>query len=141
MKNYVVTSNSASPLSLFDPFFDSFFFDRNENVSRYLNADIWEDDKQYHIDMDLPRVNKEDIKISLENGYLVLNATQKKSFDKNKERYLSKERYYGTLSREFYIGDDVKEEDISASLNSGVLTININKVKPQKIEKKYISIE
>ena len=94
--------------------FDDSFFHKNE--SKLMKTDIKELDDKYVIDVDLPGYNKEDIKISVENGYLVINAsTNEEKNEEEKGKVIKKERYYGQCSRSFYISDDLTVEDIKAS--------------------------
>ena len=79
--------------------------------------------------MDLPAIKKEDIKISLNEGYLKISATFHDENEKNEQhgKYIHKERHYGSYSRSFYLGENVNEKDIHAKLENGVLTLNIEK--------------
>ncbi len=120
-----------------DPFFD-------ERESRVMKTDIKENKDKYVIDIDLPGYEKENIKIEVEDGYLTVHAT----IDSNKEekeegKFVRKERYMGSCSRSFYVGDDVKEEDIKATFRNGILKLEVPKVEEKKElpEKKYIQIE
>ena len=120
-----------------DPFFD-------EGESRVMKTDIKEKKDKYIIDIDLPGYEKDNIKIEVEDGYLTVHAT----IDSNKEekdegKFVRKERYMGSCSRSFYVGDDVKEEDIKATFRNGILKLEVPKVEEKKElpEKKYIQIE
>ena len=120
-----------------DPFFD-------ERESRVMKTDIKENKDKYVIDIDLPGYEKENIKIEVEDGYLTVHAT----IDSNKEekeegKFVRKERYMGSCSRSFYVGDNVKEEDIKATFRNGILKLEVPKVEEKKElpEKKYIQIE
>ena len=102
--------------------FDDSFFHKNE--SKLMKTDIKELDDKYVIDVDLPGYNKEDIKISVENGYLVINAsTNEEKNEEEKGKVIKKERYYGQCSRSFYISDDLTVEDIKASYKNGTLSL------------------
>ena len=97
-----------------DPFF-------TEGESKVMKTDIKEKKDKYLIDIDLPGYEKDNIKIEVENGYLTVHAT----IDSNKEekeegKYVRKERYMGSCSRSFYVGDEVKEDDIKASFKNGM---------------------
>ena len=63
--------------------------------------------------------------------------------DSEKGKYVRKERYTGECSRSFYVGDNVKEEDIKAKFTNGTLRLEIPKKEDKKEleEKKYIPIE
>lgn len=96
-----------------DMFRDPFF---TEHETRVMKTDIRENKDNYLIDIDLPGYSKDNIKISVEDGYLTVQA----SIDSNHEekehgKFVRRERYTGSCSRSFYVGDEVKSEDIKAS--------------------------
>lgn len=148
--------------NLFDNFFDDFFdfptFDDKamqeaqrklygRRGANMMKTDVQEHDDYYEVDIDLPGFRKEELSLELKDGYLVISAAKGLDRDeKEKEtgRFVRRERYAGSMSRSFYVGDDVKQEDIRARYESGVLKLSIPKVeakKPEVEEKKYISIE
>ena len=119
-----------------DPFF-------SEEGSTIMKTDIKENKDNYLIDIDLPGYEKEDIKIHIEDGYLnIVAKTNSENEEKEKGRFLRKERYFGECSRSFYIGEQVTEEDIKASFRNGTLELEIPKKEEKKVipEKKYIEI-
>ena len=127
---------------LFEDMFRDPFFDERE--SRIMRTDIKEKGDKYIIDIDLPGYEKENIKIDVEDGYLTVHAT----IDSNKEekeegKFVRKERYVGSCSRSFYVGEDVKEDDIKATFRNGILKLEVPKKEEKKelTEKKYIQIE
>ena len=120
-----------------DPFF-------TEGESKLMKTDIKEKKDKYLIDIDLPGYEKDGIKIEIQDGYLTVHAKVDKSEDDSeKGKYVRKERYTGECSRSFYVGDNVKEEDIKAKFRNGTLTLEIPKKDDRKelSEKKYIPIE
>ena len=136
--------------SLFDDLFDNFARPAN-TVARYndmtvnvMKTDIKENKDNFMIDIDLPGYNKDDVKISVEDGYLNVQATMDSSKEeKGNGKFVRRERYVGSCSRNFYVGDEVKSEEIKASLKNGILKLEIPKKDETKKlpEKKYISIE
>ncbi len=127
---------------LFDEMFNDPFFTRGE--SKLMKTDIKEKGDKYEIEVDLPGYEKENIKIEIEDGYLNIHATINKNVENDKDsKYVHKERYVGECSRSFYVGEDVKEEDIKASFKNGTLKIELPKQDKKKLEdtKKYIEIE
>ena len=127
---------------LFDDFFEDEFFPKREK--NLMRTDIKEKKDKYLVDVDLPGFNKENIKLSLENGYLNISAkVDKKEEHKDDEKYIRRERYSGECSRSFYIGDEIKEEDIQAEFKNGILMITIPKKEEQKKlnNKKQIEIK
>ena len=127
---------------LFDDIFTDPFFKRNDN--KLMRTDIKEKDDKYVVDVDLPGYEKEDIKIEIEDGYLTIHATTDSHKEEQEEgKFVRKERYLGECSRSFYIGENIKEEDIKASFKNGTLQLEIPKKEEQKAlpEKKYIQID
>ena len=128
---------------LFDEMFRDPFFEGSE--SKVMKTDIKEKKDKYLIDIDLPGDEKEDIKMEISDGYLTVHASVNKEVDDEKEKgkYVRKERYVGECSRSFYVGENVKEEEIKAKFKNGTLTIEVPKKDDKKElpEKKYIPIE
>ncbi len=128
---------------LFDEMFRDPFFEGTE--SKVMKTDIKEKKDKYLIDIDLPGYEKEDIKMEISDGYLTVHASVNKELDDEKEKgkYVRKERYVGECSRSFYVGENVKEEEIKAKFKNGTLTIEVPKKDDKKElpEKKYIPIE
>ena len=121
---------------LFDNFFDEDdFFPRKER--NLMRTDIKEMKDKYAIEIDLPGFSKENIKLSLDNGYLNISAKTEKENHNKEEKYVRKERFYGECSRSFYVGDSIKEEDINAEFKNGILMIDV----PKKDEKEAKEIK
>ncbi|MBP5304270.1 MAG: Hsp20/alpha crystallin family protein [Lachnospiraceae bacterium] len=115
-----------------------------KHASNMMKTDVHEHDNAYEMDIDLPGFKKEEIDLSLENGYLIVSAAKgidKESKD-NKGKLIRQERYSGSMQRSFYIGDNVTEDEIKAKFENGVLRLNIPKKDAKKVaEKKLIAIE
>ena len=95
--------------------------------------------------MDLPGFKKDEIKVQLKDGYLTVAATAKKAEENTsdkKEKYVQKERFHATCNRSFYVGDNMKQEDIKAKFENGVLTLQVPKKEeiPEEQTKKFITI-
>ncbi len=148
--------------NLFDDFFDDFFDfpvwdDRamqkaqkklyGRHAVNMMKTDVQEHDDYFEVDIDLPGFKKDELSLELKDGYLVIRAAKGLSKDEKSEetgKFVRRERYAGSMSRSFYVGEDVKQEEIHAKYESGVLKLSIPKVekkKPQVEEKKYIAIE
>lgn len=140
MRNQIT---NYDPFGLVDPFFDDFFTsERKSNMNQVMKTDIKDNGDHYEFKVELPEIKKEDIHLSLNDGYLTIEASvNNNSEQKEKGHYVRKERYYGNYSRSYYVGEGVTEEDIKAKLENGVLTLHLKKVEERKPEKKYISIE
>lgn len=129
--------------NLFDDFMDFPF--GGKKINTMMKTDIRDTDSSYELDIDMPGFKKEDIKAQLKDGYLTISASTSANNDEQDKdgRYIRRERYAGSCSRSFYVGEGVKEEEIRAKFENGILKLSIPKVenKPQVEEKKYIAIE
>ena len=140
--------------NLFDEFFDDFPMPREfrgidrrlygKNAAREMKTDVKEHEDHFEVDIDLPGFKKEEITLTLENGYLTVGAA--KSLDKDEStkqgKVIRQERYAGSLQRSFYVGDNLTEKDITAKFENGVLSLNVPKAEARKLpEKKLIMIE
>lgn len=140
--------------SLFDDFMDDFSFpgfwnaDRasyGKQVKSLMKTDVKETDNGYEVDMDLPGFEKDEIKLQLNQGYLNISAA--KGVDKDEKdkdgKYVRRERYVGSMSRSFYVGDNVTEEDIHPKYENGILSFTLPKQEQRAVEEKnhYIPIE
>ena len=117
---------------LFDDFFTDDFFPRYESFARkernLMRTDVKEGKDKYLLDIDLPGFDKSNINISLSKGYLNVEAKVNKEENKNNdEKFVRRERYYGECSRSFYVGEDIKDDDIHAEFKNGILKIELPK--------------
>ena len=130
---------------LFDEMFKDPFFSGMDSKNGMMKTDIKEQDGAYLMDIDLPGFQKEDINAELHDGYMTITAQKNESNDRKDEdgNYIHRERYSGSCSRTFYVGEGVTEEDIKTSFKDGTLHLAIPKEEPKKLEeqKKLISIE
>ena len=152
MSTYLPTVFGENLMDVFDDFDRNFFRDVH-NVDRALygkhaehvmKTDVRETEDGYEVDVDLPGFKKDEIKLALNQGYLVISAekSMEKTDGNKKGKMLRQERYAGVMQRSFYVGDSVTETDVKASYESGVLHIRIPKKEAQKLpEKKSILIE
>ena len=143
----LVPRNNNLGFSLCDNMFDDMFRDpffTSSKTTKLMKTDIQEKGDKYILDMDLPGYDKEDIKAQLKDGYLTITA-QKNTSNEDKDEmgnYIRRERYCGKCSRSFYVGDSIKEEDIKANFNNGILELTFPKEVEQKAEEmKYITID
>ena len=144
--------------NLFDDFMEDFPFYDDKSMKKMekklyghhaknmMKTDIKEEENAYELEMDLPGFKKDEIKVSLEDGYLTISAA--KGLDKDEQekktgKYIRKERYAGACSRSFYVGKEVHQDDIKAEFKHGILTLFVPKkeAKPAVEQKHSISIE
>lgn len=130
------------------PFEREFFGHKNPLYGKHgkniMKTDVKETDNGYELAIDLPGYKKDEITAHLENGYLTVSAEKK--LDKDEKdgngRYIRRERYCGSMTRSFYVGDALTEEDIKAKYEDGILSLCFPKKEAKQIEqKKYIAIE
>ena len=115
-----------------------------KHASNVMKTDVKETDTGYEVDIDLPGFKKDEINAHLDNGYLTISAA--KGLDKDekdkKGKYIRKERYAGAMSRSFYVGEGITQEDIKAKYEDGILRLSVPKKEAKAVEnKKYIAIE
>ena len=138
--------------NFFDDFmdfpFDSFWNRKNplygKHAKNMMKTDVRETDDSYELDIDLPGFKKDEITAKLEDGYLTVSAS--KGLDKDKQdqkgNYIRRERYAGAMSRSFYIGDSITQDEIKAKFENGILQLSIPKKDAKTVEQqKHISIE
>ena len=137
--------------NLFDSLMEDFAFPDisrtlyGKNAKNLMKTDVQETESDYVVDIDLPGFQRDEIRMQLENGCLTVDAAKNLDRDEKNENgsYVRRERYAGSMSRSFYVGNHVKEEDIHPKYENGILTFHIPKEKPAAVEekKRYISIE
>ena len=139
--------------NLFDDWFGFPAFPEFQNIekklygrraAREMKTDVREHEDHYELDIDLPGFKKDELTLSLENGYLTVGAA--KNFEEKKEtnegKVLRHERYAGAMQRSFYVGENITEEDVVAKFEDGVLNLTIPKKQQPKLpERKTIMIE
>ena len=134
---------------IFDDFMDFSFPDVNrelygKHAKNVMKTDVRELDNGYEIIVDLPGFKKDEIEVQFDNGYLNISAA--KGLDKDesdkKGKYIRKERYAGAMSRSFYVGDHITEDDIHAKFENGILQLDVPKKESKAVEtKKRVAIE
>ena len=135
--------------NLFDDWMDFSFPDIDKTLygkhaKNMMKTDVKETDQGYEVAIDLPGFKKDEIKLELNDGYLTISA--EKGLDKDEKdkenRYIRRERYAGSMSRSFYVGESLTEQDIHAKYENGILTLDVPKEQKKAVpEKRYIAIE
>ena len=132
--------------NVFDDWFDDFGLEKEmrdlnrkiygRRASREMLTDVREHEDHYDLEIDLPGFKKEDLNVELNNGYLTVTANKgHDQEEKNKEgKIIRQERFSGTLSRSFYVGEEITNEEIKAKYEGGVLTVSL----PKKDQTKQI---
>ena len=140
---------------LCDDFMDDFAFPAfpdtekalyGKHAKNLMKTDVKETDTEYELIVDLPGVKKDEVKVSLENGYLTIQAA--KGLDKDEQekktgKYIRRERYAGTCARSFFVADDITQDEIKGNFKHGILRLTIPKkeAKAAVEQNNYITIE
>ncbi len=130
-------NNNDNEISLFDAFDDFFrpvFFDEYNP----MRTDVKENDEGYHLDIEVAGFKKDEINVSLENGYLTVSAKKHSKDDKSK--YVRRE-ISESYQRSYYVGDNISENDVKAKYENGILALDIPKSQPKQIQAHSINIE
>lgn len=134
MNNFLIKSHFNDLDATLDSLFKPLFYDEKWDS---MKTDIVETDAGYELDVEMPGFDKDDINISLEDGYLTISAERVEKEEKGK--FLRKERSV-TCQRSYYVAD-IEESDIKANYKNGVLSVNLPKKEPQKPQKRTITID
>ena len=135
--------------NLFDDWMDFSFPDIDKalygkHAKNEMKTDVRETEDGYELDIDLPGFKKDEVTAQLDNGYLTIQASKgldKEQKDK-KGKYIRKERYAGSMSRSFYVGDAITEEDVHAKYEDGILKLSVPKKEAKAVEQtKHMAIE
>lgn len=130
------------------PFENEFFGKRNplygKHAKNMMKTDVRETDNSYEVDIDLPGFKKDEISVELKDGYLTINAA--KGLDKDQKdkggSYIRRERYAGSMTRSFFVGNGITKEEIHAKYENGILMLSVPKKAAKAVENNHcISIE
>ncbi|WP_318708545.1 Hsp20/alpha crystallin family protein [Candidatus Acetatifactor stercoripullorum] len=131
------------------PFGDEFFGKKNplygKNAKNMMKTDVKELDDGYEVDIDLPGFKKEEVSVELKDGYLTVSAAKgldKDEKDEKSGRYIRRERYAGSMSRSFYVGENVTQDEVKAKYENGILRLSVPKKEAKVVtQNNYIAIE
>ena len=137
---------------MFGDFFTDPWFDEKEfkdmqkklyghRAKNVMSTDVKEVENGYELEMDLPGFKKDEIKASVENGYLTISAARgldEDEKDKKSGKYIRRERYAGACERSFYVGEGISQDDIKASFQHGILKLFIPKEPEKSVEEKKL---
>ena len=131
--------------NLFDDFFSDPFEmmmpqSRNplygKHAKNLMKTDVRETENSFEVDMDLPGFKKDEVNLELKDGYLTVSADKALDKDKkdNEGRYIRQERWSGSCSRSFYVGENVKPEDVHAKFEDGILRLSLPKQEQKQLQ-------
>ncbi len=115
-----------------------------KRASHVMKTDVRETENAYELDVDVPGFKKDEVSVQLEKGYLTISAAKKAAVDEKDSRgsYIRRERYEGSCTRSFFVGENVRKEDITARMEDGILRLTFPKKAPEEIERsRTIAIE
>lgn len=137
MKHYLQTrnNNSYGLFDAFDDFFKPMFYDE----AKELRTNIKETETNYELDLEMPGYDKDQIKISLENGYLTVSGTKQQK-EENEKHYLRRE-ISESCQRSYYVGSNVTQDQIKAKYVNGILSLVVPKAQPKQTTSSFIEIE
>ena len=128
--------------NLFDDFMEDAFkspiFGKREK--NLMKTDIRENENGYELDMDLPGFKKDEITVNLRDGYVTISAErgmERSEKDEKTGKYVRQERYSGSCQRSFYVGEGVKQEDMKARFEDGILHLEFPKASPKQVEESH----
>ncbi|MDD5092529.1 MAG: Hsp20/alpha crystallin family protein [Candidatus Wallbacteria bacterium] len=134
----VIKRTPKNEMNPFDPWFKDFLTtDLWDTGYRYPAVDIYEKDGSVHIDAEVPGVEKENLKVGIEDGVLTIAGETKVENEKKDKNYFRTERHYGSFKRCFTLGENVEDEKIEAHFENGILKVSI----PFKAEEKKLTKE
>ena len=126
------------------PFGDEFFGKKNplygKNAKNMMKTDVKELDDGYEVDIDLPGFKKEEVSVELKDGYLTVSAAKgldKDEKDEKSGRYIRRERYAGSMSRSFYVGENVTQDEVKAKYENGILRLSVPKKEAKAVTQNY----
>jgi HSP20 family molecular chaperone IbpA len=128
---------------LFDTMFDDVFASPLLRNDTLMKTDIRKKDGSYVLDIEMPGFNKEDITISLYNGNLTIRAQHTAANEEkdSKGTLVRQERYSGACERTWYVGTAIRDTDVKASYENGILQVTVpTPEKKEAEEKKFIDI-
>ena len=140
MKTYLQKRNNGDVFDVFEDFFKPMFYDEQLDSMR---TDIKETDDDYKLSIEMPGFKKDEIKVSLDNGYLTVSAEKAEKEEEGKEKsakYLRRECRV-SCQRSYYVGEQVQEESVKAKYENGMLHLTVPKEEPKKIASRSIAIE
>lgn len=130
--------NVPSRNPFFDNFFESDFFDTPQS-GNWPSANIKELDNRFEVELAIPGLSKEDLNIELNDNLLTVSSEKSNEHEEKDTHYSRREFHYASFTRSFRLPENVADEDIKASVENGVLLVEIPKVEERK-KKKMISI-
>lgn len=128
--------------NFFDDFFNDFRMVTPNTANSLMKTDITETENSYKLAVELPGYDKDDVKVSIEDGYLLIEAETRIENDEKDtdDKFLKRERYYGSMKRSYYVGD-VEIDDVKGSFDKGILNLEVPKEVKKVPEKKYLELK
>ena len=139
MRNYLSKRNNDLGFGFFDEMMDEFFKPVFYGVKETaMKTDIKQTDKGYELSIDMPGFEKNELSLTLNDGYLTVSASKNQTDDG--ESFIRRERKM-SCTRTYFVGKDVSEDDVKAKYQNGTLTLDIPKVQAKEKTVKTITID
>jgi HSP20 family protein len=129
------------PFGFLDPLFGA-FFPEERGGSRFMKTDVKENDNGYELAVEVPGLKRDQISVTLDDGYLTIAAKENNSSDTSSKngKFIRRERFVGSYERSFYVGD-IEQKDINAKLENGILNVTFPKESSTKKSANSINIQ
>ena len=127
-----ITRRSYRPFYMPDLFENNFFSGLSHNTSSMPAVNIREDEKQYALDLAVPGIEKNKLKVDINEDVLTISSETKNEHEEKEDGYERKEFSYTSFCRSFYIPENVNRDKIEAKYKDGVLTIGLPKQEEEK---------
>jgi len=125
-------------LDVFDDMFDGFLSREPMYTGSIMKTDVYEKDGYYNLDIELPGYSKDEVTMDIMDGYLNIKASHNATNEEKdaKGNLVRSERRFGSCSRSFYVGENIKAEDVKAKFDNGILNITLPSKQQKAIETK-----
>jgi HSP20 family protein len=127
-----ITRRSFRPFYMPNIFDEDLFTGLSNRTASTPAVNIKEDEKKYSLELAIPGINKNDLKIDIKEDVITISSEMKKESEENSDGYKRKEFSYSAFSRSFYVPENVNKEKIEASHRDGVLYVTLPKEDEQK---------
>ena len=136
----MITRRNYKPLTLSDFLNEDFFPTFTRSSTSLPAVNIREDEKAFYLELAVPGMNKNDLKIEVKDEVLTISAAQKDEKQEEHEGYRRREFSYSSFCRSFYLPEDVNGDKIGASYKDSILNVEIPKMEEEQKKEKIRTI-
>lgn len=127
-----ITRRTFRPFYVPNLFDDDFFQVLSNRTSSMPPVNIREDEKNYALELAVPGIDKNNLKIDINEDVLTISSEHKTETGESKDGYKRKEFSYSSFCRSFYIPENVNRDKIEANYNDGILSVGLPKQEETK---------